>query len=149
MARSEALRPPSVERLLAAARPRLGAERDHAAVLAAARAVIGDERGRIASGSAPRDLATLAQALVQGLESLTASRGLGLTRVINATGVILHTNLGRAAWPAAAIQAAEAAAGGYSLLELDRASGRRGARFRVAEEHLIALTGAKVGELTR
>ena len=143
MARSEAPRPPSVERLLAAARPRLGAERDHAALLGAARAVVDDERGRIASGAGPRELATLAEALVQGLESLTAPHGSGLTRVINATGVLLHTNLGRAAWPAAAIRAAEVVAGSYSLLELDRASGRRGARFRVAEEHLIALTGAE------
>jgi L-seryl-tRNA(Ser) seleniumtransferase len=143
MARSEAPRPPSVERLLAAARPSLGSERDHAAILVAARAVIKDERGRIASGTAPRELATLALALVQGLESLTASPGSGLTRVINATGVILHTNLGRAPWPRAAIEAAEAAAAGYLLLELDRASGRRGARFRIAEEHLIALTGAE------
>ena len=63
--------------------------------------------------------------------------------VINATGVILHTNLGRAPWPAAAIQAATRAAAGYSLLEFDRAAGRRGPRFRVAEEHLIALTGAE------
>ena len=63
--------------------------------------------------------------------------------VINATGVILHTNLGRAPWPAAAIAAASRAAGAYSLLEFDRDAGRRGPRFRVAEEHLIALTGAE------
>ena len=69
--------------------------------------------------------------------------GRASSSVINATGVILHTNLGRAAWPAVAIEAAAAAAAGYSLLELDRASGRRGARFRAAEEHLIALTGAE------
>ena len=43
----------------------------------------------------------------------------------------------------AAIRAAGEAAGGYLFLELDRESGRRGARFREAEEHLIALTGAE------
>src|SRR5258706_520770 len=62
---------------------------------------------------------------------------------INATGVIIHTNLGRAPWPAAAIEAAVAVAGAYLLLELDRDSGRRGARFREVEDHLIALTGAE------
>ncbi|MFL5717610.1 MAG: L-seryl-tRNA(Sec) selenium transferase, partial [Chloroflexota bacterium] len=60
---------------------------------------------------------------------------------INATGVIVHTNLGRAAWPDEAI-AAVAAAGSPLQLEIDRETGRRGARFRRAEEHLIALTGS-------
>jgi L-seryl-tRNA(Ser) seleniumtransferase len=142
MARSEAPRPPSVERLLAATRPRIGLERDHAALLAAARAEVDDERVRIAGGEPARDLPALADALLQRVDQLTDQPAAGLTRVINATGVILHTNLGRAAWPKAAIDAAQAAAAGYSLLELDRDSGRRGARFRTAEEHLIALTGA-------
>ena len=55
----------------------------------------------------------------------------------------MHTNLGRAPWPEAAIRAAVAAAQGTSLLELDRETGQRGARFRAAEAHLIALTGAE------
>ena len=76
------------------------------------------------------------------LEAFADPRGVGLVPVINATGVLLHTNLGRAAWPRAAVEAAALAASGQSLLELDRASGRRGSRFRAAEEHLIALTGA-------
>ena len=57
--------------------------------------------------------------------------------------MIIHTNLGRAPWPTAAIEAARAAAAEPLLLELDRVSGRRGARFRLADEHLIALTGAE------
>jgi L-seryl-tRNA(Ser) seleniumtransferase len=142
MARSEGPRPPSVERLLAAVRPRLGIQRDHAALLRAARAEIDEERARISGGRDARELPALADALLERLAHLTARPGGGLTRVINATGVILHTNLGRAAWPVAAIEAAQTAAAGYSLLELDRDSGRRGARFRAAEEHMIALTGA-------
>ena len=47
----------------------------------------------------------------------------GPTRVINATGVIVHTNLGRAPWPRAAIAAAGAAAAGTLFLELDRGTG--------------------------
>ena len=66
-----------------------------------------------------------------------------LETVINGTGVIVHTNLGRAPWPRAAIEAAAEAAGAYLFLELDRGTGRRGARFRQAEEHLVALTGAE------
>ena len=63
--------------------------------------------------------------------------------MINATGVIVHTNLGRAPWPEAAIRAAREAAEGTLFLELDRATGRRGRRYREAEAHLVALTGAE------
>ena len=143
MPRSEAPRPPGVERLLAVIRPRLAGERDHQALLALAHELIDAERGRIAGGEAGRDLGALADELVARLERLADPLGSGLVNVINATGVILHTNLGRAPWPAAAIEAAGAAAAGYTLLELDRISGRRGARFRATEMHLIALTGAE------
>ena len=131
--------PPSVERLLAAARPRLG-ERDHDAVVAAAREVVADERARLTGGARPATIDDLADALVARVEALAAP---GLIPVVNATGVIVHTNLGRAPWPEAAIRAATAAAQGASLLELDRETGQRGARFRAAEAHLIALTGAE------
>jgi L-seryl-tRNA(Ser) seleniumtransferase len=63
--------------------------------------------------------------------------------VINATGVIVHTNLGRAPWPEAALRAARTAASQPLLLELDRETGRRGRRYRSAEELLVALTGAQ------
>ncbi len=132
-------RPPSVERLLAAARPRLG-ERDREALVAATRETLADERARIGSGAQPRSLDLLVAELVQRLEAHGRSR---LVPVINATGVVLHTNLGRAPWPEAAIEAARSAATEPSLLELDRATGRRGPRFRAVEEQLIALTGAE------
>ena len=134
-------RPPSVERLLAAARPRAG-EREHDALVAAARSVLADERERLAAGGgAARSLDELADAVVARLDAHVA--GSLPTRVLNATGVIVHTNLGRAPWPEAAIRAAEAAAREPLLLELDRATGRRGRRFGAAEEHLVALTGAE------
>jgi L-seryl-tRNA(Ser) seleniumtransferase len=136
-------RPPSVERLLAAARPALGAGRDPTALAAAARELVAEERAALARGAAARPLDALAVALVSRLRAWADPRGAGLTPVINATGVLLHTNLGRAAWPRAAIDAAGLAAASTSLLELDRATGRRGARFRAAEEHLLALTGAE------
>jgi L-seryl-tRNA(Ser) seleniumtransferase len=131
--------PPSLERLLVEARPRLG-RRDHEAVVAIAREVLEDERNRLRTGARAATVETLADALMERLDAAAAP---GLVPVVNATGVILHTNLGRAPWPEAAIRAAESAARGPSLLELDRASGQRGARFRAAEAHLIALTGAE------
>ncbi len=133
-------RPPSVERVLAAARPRIGS-REHDATLAAARDVVAVERERLAAGEVGRTTAELGDALVAALGDL--EHGAGPSRVVNATGVIVHTNLGRATWPEAAIEAARVAASGPVFLELDRASGRRGQRYREAEEHLVALTGAE------
>ena len=141
-------RPPSVERVLAAARPATG-DRDPDAVLAVAREVVNGERARLAAGEAPRDVAALGAEVAAVLEAFDGPRGAGdeapggPVRVINATGVVVHTNLGRAAWPDAAIEAARLAAEGPMLLELDRTTGRRGARYRAAEEHLVALTGAE------
>jgi L-seryl-tRNA(Ser) seleniumtransferase len=66
----------------------------------------------------------------------------GMVPVINATGVILHTNLGRAPLPERAARAAERAARSYTDIEVDRESGRRGKRGRHAETLLTALTGA-------
>jgi L-seryl-tRNA(Ser) seleniumtransferase len=67
----------------------------------------------------------------------------GLTRVINATGVLLHTNLGRAAIPQEAARAAARAATSATDLEVDRATGKRGRRTSRAELVLTALTGAE------
>ena len=134
------MHPPSIERLMTAARPLLDEpERDHAALVAAARELVAEERSRLNGGAAPRPLAALAGELAGRLSEIVRP---GPQRVINATGVILHTNLGRAPWPQAAIEAASKAAAGYVMLELDPATGRRGARFREAEGHVVALTGA-------
>jgi L-seryl-tRNA(Ser) seleniumtransferase len=129
--------------LLAAVRPRLSNGTAAPVLADLARDVVAAERERILGGAQPTGLDDLAGQVLDRVESLTAAVDGGLTTVINATGVILHTNLGRAPWPKVAIEAAASAAGGYSLLEFDRDAGRRGARFRVAEEHLIALTGAE------
>ena len=67
----------------------------------------------------------------------------GLTRVINATGVVLHTGLGRAPLPQRAAEAAAHAAQSYSDLEIDRDRGTRGTRTARAELLLTALTGAE------
>ncbi|MFH1185260.1 MAG: L-seryl-tRNA(Sec) selenium transferase [Chloroflexota bacterium] len=67
----------------------------------------------------------------------------GLRPVINATGVILHTNLGRAPLSRATINAMSEIARGYSNLELDLATGKRGARSLDTEAALRKLTGAE------
>ncbi len=137
---SDRPRPPSVEAVLAAVRRRPDGARDPGTVLRVARDVVDDERRRLLAGAKPRPVDGLADAVTERLDALAGTSTVG---VINATGVIVHTNLGRAPWSDAAIRAAADATGAYLLLELDRESGRRGARFRTAEEHLIALTGGE------
>jgi L-seryl-tRNA(Ser) seleniumtransferase len=139
-----AARPPSVERLLGRLRTRLDELRDADALTAAAREVIAAERARLNgdAGSDPASLDRLADAVLERLDGFVTAADGALRPAINATGVILHTNLGRAPWAEAAIEAASRAAAGYSILELDVRTGRRGPRFRVAEDHLVALTGS-------
>ena len=66
-----------------------------------------------------------------------------LRRVLNATGVVVHTNLGRAPLSAAARAAVAAAAEGYSNLELDLPTGERGSRHAHVEGVLREVTGAE------
>lgn len=66
-----------------------------------------------------------------------------LRPVINATGVVLHTNLGRAVISQSAITALEKIARGYSNLELNLNSGERGSRYSHVEELILKLTGAE------
>ncbi|UQU61464.1 L-seryl-tRNA(Sec) selenium transferase [Couchioplanes caeruleus] len=108
---------------IAAAIPRLGRGPVKAAVVAA------QQRARTGE-IAPGDVAAAA------LEALPGTPG-GLRPVLNATGVVLHTNLGRAALSAAAV-AAVAAASGHTDVELDLATGRRARRGRGALAALAA-----------
>jgi L-seryl-tRNA(Ser) seleniumtransferase len=113
-----------------------------AALTDAVRVVLDEERARLRADpdASTGDLDTLADAALARLDAYGA---VGVEPVINATGVIVHTNLGRAPWPASVAEAAARVAVDYLLLELDRETGRRGARGRVAEDHLVALTGAE------
>ena len=110
------------------------------AVVNAARAVVDDERARLGAGDAARSTEALGMEVAARIAAFADA---GPLPVINATGVIVHTNLGRAPWPADVAASTASLAGRYLLLELDRETGRRGARARTAEEHLIALTGAE------
>ena len=156
------MRPPSVDAVLRAAAGLDGRERT--AMVAVAREVVAEERGRLQAGTEARSTAELASSVLERLRELdgapaAAAPGAGvlpaafeadpgLTPVINATGVLLHTNLGRAAWPAAAIEAARLAASEPSMLELDPDTGRRGRRFSAVEDEVIALTGSEAALVT-
>jgi L-seryl-tRNA(Ser) seleniumtransferase len=103
----------------------------------AARAVIERAREQIRCGGDPGDLgAALAV-------ELAAARRPTLRRVLNATGVIVHTNLGRAPLPAAALERMTETARGYSNLEYDLAAGERGSRQDHVTAILSRLTGAE------
>ena len=81
--------------------------------------------------------------LTQARARLAALTAASLRPVINASGVILHTNLGRAPLAKAALAHVEAVARGYSTLEYDLAKGERGSRAVHAESLLTRLTGAE------
>ena len=137
-------RPPSVEAVVKGLRVDDEIV-DPAALTAVARSVVDEERGRIAAGQSPRTIDALAST---ARERLATFAGAGVEPVINATGVIIHTNLGRAPWPETVVAGVADLARDYLLLELDRGTGRRGARARVAEDHLVALTGAEDAYVT-
>lgn len=77
-------------------------------------------------------------------EYLAVTPALGLRRALNATGVVLHTGLGRAPWPQEAMAAAIAAAR-YAILEIDPDSGDRSRREAHVAARLCAITGAEAG----
>jgi L-seryl-tRNA(Ser) seleniumtransferase len=106
--------------------------------LAAARAVLAERRRELLAGETGEvDLAGRAR------EWAARAGAPRLRRVLNATGVIVHTNLGRAPLADDAREAVARAAAGYSNLELDLETGARGSRHDHVEELLCALTGAE------
>ncbi len=112
----------------------------HALVVEAIRAALESARAGIrAGGEAPMPALLIDDIAERILEATRPT----LRRVINATGVILHTNLGRAPLSEDARQALQEAALGYSNLEYDLEAGERGSRYVHAEELLKRLTGAE------
>jgi L-seryl-tRNA(Ser) seleniumtransferase len=115
-----------------------GLDAPHTLAVAAARATIDERRAELQAG-AEDDPDLLARAR----ERLARAQQPSLRRVINATGVIVHTNLGRAPLAAAAREAVTRAAEGYSNLEWDAETGTRGSRHAHVERLLTELTGAE------
>jgi L-seryl-tRNA(Ser) seleniumtransferase len=124
---------PSVDRLLAG--PRL-VDLPHELALTAARNVLDQARAEIRAGREPGPLEDAV------LEEIARARRPSLRRVLNATGVLVHTNLGRAPLAEAALARVAEVGAGYSNLEYDIERGERGSR----QEHLSSLerlTGAE------
>ena len=110
----------------------------HSVAVAAARRVIDARREELLAGAAgDPDLLARARALV------ARDGGSSLRRVLNATGVVVHTGLGRAPLAAAAREAVSRVAEGYANLELSLETGARGSRHDHVEELLCRLTGAE------
>ncbi len=111
------------------------------AILDAARRTIAKHKAAILRGTAmpapidPLEVRTLAAELARA----------SLRRIINATGVVLHTNLGRAPLADAAAEAIRDVARGYSNLEYDLGKGERGSRHDHLRDLLCTLTGAEDG----
>jgi L-seryl-tRNA(Ser) seleniumtransferase len=131
---------PSVDRVLAEpALARMLAEVKREIVVDAVRGELARARGAVLAGGVVPLPDAVAKAVVGAGD---AAWGTWPTPVVNATGVILHTNLGRAPMSAAATQAAAAAGEGYSDLELDLAKGTRGSRHTAVSALVHQLTGA-------
>jgi L-seryl-tRNA(Ser) seleniumtransferase len=116
-----------------------------ALVVDAVRAVVDRLRREIIEKQAKRAAGDLTAAmLAPWVEALLAAAVTpSLRRVINATGVVVHTNLGRSALPAEALEAIVMAAAGYSDLEFDLGAGERASRQEHVHDVLCLLTGAE------
>jgi L-seryl-tRNA(Ser) seleniumtransferase len=118
------------------ARQRIGPD----AVTSLARRAIGEARERAREGAAIPSVDEVAAHVAELVGKMLRARA---RSVINATGVVLHTNLGRAPLGARAVEALAASAGRYTSIEIDLDTGRRGRRGAFAEDALAELTGAE------
>jgi L-seryl-tRNA(Ser) seleniumtransferase len=136
---------PAVSRLLAHPRTeRLLVRFNREYVVRACRDILEQLRRAAANGDELDPAALEADAILGAVESrLGASGADGLQRVVNATGTVLHTNLGRALLPQAAMDALLRAGTQPVNLEYDLAQGDRGRREQHLEKLLIDLTGAE------
>ncbi len=104
------------------------------------REVIADQRVRATTGRSVPDPAAILETTGARLREQAVPC---LRRVLNGTGVVLHTNLGRAPLASVALEALEPVAGGYSNLEFDLATGRRGSRYAHCSDLVGRLTGSE------
>ncbi len=118
----------------------LSADLGPALVKRAAQDELAAQRERIKAGIAPPPIDALVDAIGARVRRLSAPR---LKRVVNLTGTVIHTNLGRALLADEAIEAVAAAMRGYGALEFDLGGGARGDRDDIVEQLLLDLTGAE------
>jgi L-seryl-tRNA(Ser) seleniumtransferase len=109
------------------------------------RSVIEAERRRIMEAPAGAHAPEQADADILGRVKASVRRAMApnLRRVVNATGVVIHTNLGRSLLADAAVERMLAVAGRYSNLEYDLQEGRRGSRYAAVRDLLCEITGAE------
>ncbi len=132
---------PKADLLLGAAeRAGLVARLGHAPVMEAVRAVLDEIRARVLAGEPCPEPGALEAEVLGRLAA--GARG-SLRRVVNATGVVIHTNLGRAPLSDDALAAMREVGEGYSNLEYDLEAGERGDRYGHAAAALCRLTGAE------
>ena len=113
-------------------------------VKSAVREILGEQRAAILAG----DLVLLKDLdqdvlVLKFEERIALKTGLNFRSVINGTGVVVHTNLGRSVLPKIAMESIQRVGSGYSNLEFDLTTGRRGSRYSLVEGLLCDLTGAE------
>ena len=134
---------PSVERVVSCdllAREVKAYDRDW--IVSIVRKQLEEARDAVRKGSDAPSVKEVAEAALAAIDAFNRPAPHPL---INATGVVIHTNLGRAPLSKAATEAAALAAQGYSNLEFDLANGRRGSRQAHLQDILQELTGAEAG----
>ena len=134
---------PSVEQLLEV-HPMVGLVQrfSHQLTLRAIQEVLGEIRQEVeASAKVPNETGIISRVT----EKLILWNTSSFVSVINATGVILHTNLGRAPLSKSALNAIQCIAGNYNNLEFDLSAGERGSRMEHVEKLLTQITGAEAG----
>lgn len=114
----------------------------HNLVRQVARECVESHRQQLLAGSAAAVASTVESLATEIVDALGQRQQKTIRRVINATGILLHTGLGRAPLPAPAVDAVLQATG-YCNVELDLHSGERTKRHEVVQEDLCALTGAE------
>ncbi len=127
---------PQIDRLIDA----IGGQAPRALRAEAARRAVDEARAAALEGLA---VPAFEEILASAQRHLTMAARRRLVRVINATGVLLHTNLGRAPLGSEAVRAMERISTGYSNLEYDLSKARRGSRYDHAKDLLVTLTGAE------
>jgi L-seryl-tRNA(Ser) seleniumtransferase len=137
---------PAVDRVIDLAQTESGFERvPPSVVVGSIRTVIEAQRRRIRERNGTLADAELSDAAIMDRvkETVRLAMRPNLRRVVNATGVVVHTNLGRSLLAREAIENIVTVAAGYSNLEYDLAQGKRGSRYAAVQDLLCEITGAE------
>jgi L-seryl-tRNA(Ser) seleniumtransferase len=135
--------PPVHEVLKAPALAALTGQHPRRLILQSVRGELARLRAQLKSGTAPDAIPDAHDLAIRVVHHLTQAATPRLRPVINGTGIVLHTNLGRAPLAETAALAAAQAARGYLNLEMELATGKRSSRQNAVREWLIQLTGAE------